>query len=444
MSFRRGLIGAALSVLALCPASAGADVVFTSHRCDDGGRPMPGTGLCTSSIWRMADDGSDQRRLTVGANAGGGDSWPSWDLLGRRVFFARATDHTFGASRIWSMEPDGSDQRPMTPPGESDGFGYSAPEDQPSVSPDGAMVAFVSGRRGGGGHAEQIWLMRSDGSELRQLTDDPGDHDVPRFSPDGQRLIYLHRPPTQLPGGPARLVTRSLHGGAPLEVIDTSAQLHSALAFSPDGRGIALSMHRTLYTLDLLTGRLRRVGPYYAAGVTWSIRDELFFGGIPSGGGYLDLSRVAVDGAAPPVAFGKGELPSWSAAGVLGLELPKLDTLAPVVALLPSLPSVDGAPAARAAASGRPVGLLAVDPSGVRSVRVAVAREARRGRCRPLLRGRLRTARACRPAPYVRAGADRFARMTRGLPPGRYRAWFRTEDGAGNDGRRTLRFTLSG
>ena len=49
----------------------------------------------------------------------------------------------------------------------------------PAVSPDGQLIAYV---RDG-----QIWLMRPDGSEQRQLT--TGGF-RPVWSPDGRRLVY--------------------------------------------------------------------------------------------------------------------------------------------------------------------------------------------------------------------------------------------------------------
>ncbi len=57
----------------------------------------------------------------------------------------------------------------------------------PTVSPDGAQIAFTSWRTG----QADIWLMHTDGSGLRQLTDHPADDYAPAWSPDGHTLAFV-------------------------------------------------------------------------------------------------------------------------------------------------------------------------------------------------------------------------------------------------------------
>lgn len=68
-------------------------------------------------------------------------------------------------------------------------------DDSPAYSPDGAWIAFrrkfLSGEKETPG--KQIWVMRSDGSDARALTDDAGfDNAAPRWSSDGTTLLF-HR-----------------------------------------------------------------------------------------------------------------------------------------------------------------------------------------------------------------------------------------------------------
>jgi TolB protein len=57
----------------------------------------------------------------------------------------------------------------------------------PAWSPDGRRLAFVSQR--GGSH--QIYVMRPDGSELRQYTDEPQGAESPAWSPSSLWLVYV-------------------------------------------------------------------------------------------------------------------------------------------------------------------------------------------------------------------------------------------------------------
>lgn len=56
----------------------------------------------------------------------------------------------------------------------------------PDWSADNAWIAFASDRDGN----EEIYMMRTDGSMLRRLTNDPGRDIHPYFSPDGRYLLF--------------------------------------------------------------------------------------------------------------------------------------------------------------------------------------------------------------------------------------------------------------
>lgn len=79
---------------------------------------------------------------------------------------------------IWIMNIDGSDQRQLTNDPNND---YES-----AVSPDGETIVFASDRSGN----DDIWIMNIDGSDQRQLIDHPANEAWPFFSTDGG-LIYF-------------------------------------------------------------------------------------------------------------------------------------------------------------------------------------------------------------------------------------------------------------
>ncbi len=60
----------------------------------------------------------------------------------------------------------------------------SMPVSGPDLSPDGQWLTFWSGKQ------EDIFVIRADGTGLRQLTDDLHKDRVPRWSPDGKRIVF--------------------------------------------------------------------------------------------------------------------------------------------------------------------------------------------------------------------------------------------------------------
>lgn len=82
---------------------------------------------------------------------------------------------------IFESNPDGTELKKLT-----DSNGYDA---EGSYSPDGKQIVFCS-ERGGKGNLE-LFIMDSDGGNVRQLTKAPGCYNGgPFFSPDGKKVIF--------------------------------------------------------------------------------------------------------------------------------------------------------------------------------------------------------------------------------------------------------------
>jgi Tol biopolymer transport system component len=104
-------------------------------------------------------------------------TWMSVDLSpdGRRIVFDLLGD-------LYSLDVSGGRATPITR-----GLAFDT---QPTYSPDGRWIAFISDRSG----AENLWLVRTDGTEPRQVS--CGDDDTvlvsPAWSPDG-KSVYVSR-----------------------------------------------------------------------------------------------------------------------------------------------------------------------------------------------------------------------------------------------------------
>jgi Tol biopolymer transport system component len=110
------------------------------------------------------------------------DSSPSYSPDGRLIVFSSNRDpgETQG-SHIYLMKSDGSGIRQLT----SGGF-YDS---NPSFSPSGNLVVFDRG--GLQGRATHIFSVATDGSGLRQIGDDAGSDSDPTFTPNGKRIVFV-------------------------------------------------------------------------------------------------------------------------------------------------------------------------------------------------------------------------------------------------------------
>jgi Tol biopolymer transport system component len=119
------------------------------------------------------------RALTPGS---GHDNFPSWSPKGDRIAFTRFFD---GDYELFTIRPDGTDLRRLTnEPGNDAHCAWS---------PDGEWIAFSSARGGFKDEAAlhpanpqsyaDIYVMRADGSDVRQLTDTPFEEGTVAWAP---------------------------------------------------------------------------------------------------------------------------------------------------------------------------------------------------------------------------------------------------------------------
>ncbi|HEX4701486.1 MAG TPA: hypothetical protein VH352_05095 [Pseudonocardiaceae bacterium] len=117
----------------------------------------------------------------------------------------------------------------------------------PALSPDGTLVAFAAAEpTTGGGTQRDLWLVHTDGTGLRRLTDTPANDTDPTFSPDGSHIAYA-RDQT----GTSQIFTQSLAGGPATQL--TTAGGSTQPAWNP------VRANLIAYTEDLGSGRRLRM-----------------------------------------------------------------------------------------------------------------------------------------------------------------------------------------
>ena len=128
-----------------------------------------------TDVYVMNADGSGKRRLTDHAAR---DGWPDWSPDGERIVFS--SDREGGKRSIYVMNGDGTGQRRLLR-GLVDGNGTD-----PAWSADGGWIAFGSDHFG----ASDLFVMRSDGSDVRRVVGTLYNDERPVWSADGDGLIY--------------------------------------------------------------------------------------------------------------------------------------------------------------------------------------------------------------------------------------------------------------
>ncbi len=226
-------------------------VLFSStHLGSDSCPPPP--DYSQGYVWRIdADydiftahpDGSDLRRFT---RTPGYDAEATVSTDGRWIVFTSVRD---GDLDLYKMRTDGSGLVRLT-----DRLGYDGGA---FFSRDGQWICYRSSYPADSAAAEyksmlirhlvrptqmNLWVMRADGSDKRQVTSRPGASFAPYFTPDGKALIYSSNW-EQPRGRNFDLYLVGVEGGEPAPVT-RDASFDGFPMFSPDGRWLAFSSNR--------------------------------------------------------------------------------------------------------------------------------------------------------------------------------------------------------
>lgn len=241
---KHGLAVAPGSDLVLESVSTDPLIAFVSDRDGD------------EEIYVMRDDGSSITQLTNNEEI---DRWPRWSPDGKRIAFQRFAGD---AREIYVMDVAVNGDGTVTASNETRLTNSVGADGLPSWSPDGSRIAFNSSRNGD----MELYVMKADGSEVIQLTDNPNGRSVwPSWSPDGEKIAFGSRGRAggedddiyvlDLGTGEVTLLTPNDNGGA-----------DQVPRWSPDGAHIAFTRIEAgaagnweIWTVDVASGLLQKL-----------------------------------------------------------------------------------------------------------------------------------------------------------------------------------------
>jgi hypothetical protein len=146
----------------------------------DNWRPPPGILFVSDrdgddEVWVMQEGGSEQIPLTVNTWL---DGSPAWSSSGSRIAYTSIAEPG-SKEDIMTMKSDTSGKTDLT-------LNPTARDTDPAWSPDDSRIAFVSYRDGNA----EVYVIKVDGSDPINLTDNLADDWDPAWSPDGSMIAF--------------------------------------------------------------------------------------------------------------------------------------------------------------------------------------------------------------------------------------------------------------
>lgn len=175
-------------------------------------------------IYRMRTDGSNVQQLTFAPQT---RLAPTYSPDGEYINF---TSFEYGDTEIFRVKATGGVMEQVTA---RDGRSGS-----PHISPDGNYLAFHGTGVSGFGANTQIYMTDLRTESTRQLTFDGQENLYPRWSPDGQWLVYV-----SLRHGPGEIYRVNVNTGIEDRLTDTSGR-NWYPSYAPDGQWLVFASDR--------------------------------------------------------------------------------------------------------------------------------------------------------------------------------------------------------
>lgn len=194
------------------------------------------------------------------------------------------------------------------------------------ISGDGKLLALAGRFAESPGARSKIWLVRADGTGMRQLTTGPGADEMPAVSADGKRVAFVRTLNDGTPSGrKSELYTVPIAGGEAVRLTENTVEDVNPV-FSPDGRSIVFGevSARRRGTVQAIRTDGANQRPVTGTGLEYpdpdyspNGRSIVFVGQVPGARPYENaLYTVRVSGTARRLLTSRFEdpgLPQWTA-----------------------------------------------------------------------------------------------------------------------------------
>ena len=220
----------------------------------------------------------------------------------------------FGSlNQLWLMDlPDG-EPKPLV---EGSNGQY-----QPTFSPDGSSVAFVSWHATEGG---QVWRVSAQGGVPQRLTTHPAYYANPAWSADGSKIVYVREDPAanrnRNTNNRGSIEWIASAGGEPQSVV--SAPSDNVLTFTGDGSRITFAENGTLVSVRLDGTERREVATVEGAAemvpspdgkwLAFTLREEVYVAALPPSLETVTLTERSGPGPLQRVTRDGGQDLKWA------------------------------------------------------------------------------------------------------------------------------------
>lgn len=188
-----------------------------------------------------------------------------------------------------------------------------------SISADGKLLVLAGRRTEGPSEPSKVWIVRANGTGMRELTTGPGIDEAPSISPDGKRVVFSRT--LRAISRSSELYSVGVNGGEPTRLTFNGVEDVNPV-FSPDGAWIAFGQDvrgsRNRIVVMASNGAGPRTvtgtgGAYPAPDFSPNGRNLAFVGEIPRAKGYATaIYTVRVAGGGRKLASAKLEAPKFA------------------------------------------------------------------------------------------------------------------------------------